>query len=66
MREKEWVMAKQKQRGRGEGSMYPCKDGRWAASITLEDGRRKTCCDFMSILLQCHKEMRTLEGGSEL
>lgn len=35
-------MAKQKLRGRGEGSVYPRKDGRWAASITLEDGRRKT------------------------
>ena len=34
-------MAKQKQRGWGEGSVYQRKDGRWAASLTLEDGRRK-------------------------
>ena len=35
-------MAKQKQRGHGEGSIYQRKDGRWAASITLEGGKRKT------------------------
>ena len=42
MCEKEWVMAKQKQRGRGEGSVYVRQDGRWAASLTLEDGKRRT------------------------
>jgi integrase len=35
-------MTKQKQRGHGEGSIYLRKDGRWAASITLEGGKRKT------------------------
>jgi len=35
-------MTKQKQRGHGEGSIYQRKDGRWAASITLEGGKRKT------------------------
>ena len=28
-------------RGRGEGSVTPRKDGRWAAYITLENGKRK-------------------------
>ncbi len=32
---------KQKRRGRGEGTVFQRKDGRWAAEITLEDGRRK-------------------------
>jgi integrase len=35
-------MAKQRQRGHGEGSIYQRKDGRWAASISLEGGKRKT------------------------
>ena len=35
-------MVKQKQRGHGEGSIYRRKDGRWAASITLEGRKRKT------------------------
>jgi len=30
-----------KRRGHGEGSIYRRKDGRWAASITLEHGKRK-------------------------
>lgn len=30
-----------KRRGHGEGSIYHRKDGRWAASITLEHGKRK-------------------------
>jgi integrase len=34
-------MAKSKQRGHGEGSVYRRKDGRWAASMTLEDHSRK-------------------------
>jgi len=34
-------MAKPKQRGHGEGSLFQRKDGRWVAQITLEDGRRK-------------------------
>src|SRR5437763_16530308 len=29
-------------RGHGEGSIYQRKDGRWAASITLEGRKRKT------------------------
>jgi integrase len=29
-------------RGQGEGSIYLRKDGRWCASITLENRRRKT------------------------
>src|SRR5215469_8952638 len=29
-------------RGHGEGSIYQRKDGRWAASITLENRKRKT------------------------
>jgi integrase len=29
-------------RGHGEGSIYQRKDGRWAASISLEGGKRKT------------------------
>jgi integrase len=32
---------KQKRRGRGEGTVYQRRDGRWVAEITLEDGRRK-------------------------
>ena len=28
-------------RGHGEGSIYQCKDGRYAAAITLENGKRK-------------------------
>jgi integrase len=31
-----------KQRGHGEGSIYQRRDGRWAASLTLEGGKRKT------------------------
>jgi integrase len=31
-----------KQRGHGEGSIYQRKDGRWAASLTLEGSKRKT------------------------
>ena len=30
-----------KQRGHGEGSIYERKDGRWVASITLENRKRK-------------------------
>ncbi len=33
---------KSRRRGRGEGTVYLRKDGRWAAEITLEDGKRKT------------------------
>ena len=29
-------------RGHGEGSIYQRSDGRWAASISLEGGKRKT------------------------
>ena len=29
-------------RGHGEGSIYQRKDGRWAASITVEGRKRKT------------------------
>ena len=29
-------------RGRGDGSIYQRNDGRWAATISLEDGKRKT------------------------
>jgi len=32
---------KQKRRGRGEGTVFQRKDGRWVAEITLEDGSRK-------------------------
>src|SRR6266571_1181481 len=31
-----------KKRGHGEGSIYQRKDGRWAASISLDGGKRKT------------------------
>ncbi len=31
-----------KHRGHGEGTIYLRQDGRWAASITLESGKRKT------------------------
>src|SRR5581483_4703536 len=31
-----------RRRGHGEGSIHPRQDGRWAASITLENGKRKT------------------------
>src|SRR2546423_14743129 len=34
-------MAKSKLRGHGEGSVYRRKDGRWTASMTLEDHSRK-------------------------
>jgi integrase len=34
-------MRKGKQRGHGEGSIYQRKDGRWVASIVLEDHSRK-------------------------
>src|SRR5213082_1351982 len=30
-----------KQRGHGEGSIYQRKDGRWVASMTLENRKRK-------------------------
>lgn len=33
---------KTRRRGRGEGTVYQRSDGRWAAEISLEDGRRKT------------------------
>jgi integrase len=33
---------KQKRRGHGEGSIYQRKDGRWGATITLVNGKRKT------------------------
>ncbi len=37
------TMAKSKRAGRGEGSIYPRKDGRWAASFIVEEtGKRKT------------------------
>ena len=36
-----YIMAKQKRRGHGEGTVYQRKDGRWVAEITLEDGKRK-------------------------
>src|SRR5579859_4961194 len=32
---------KQRRRGRGEGTVFQRKDGRWVAEITLEDGSRK-------------------------
>jgi integrase len=35
-------MARQKRRGRGEGSIFQRKDGRWEASFYLEDGSRKS------------------------
>ncbi len=35
-------MARSKQRGHGEGSIYQRKDGRWVASITVEGRKRKT------------------------
>src|SRR5579859_7095181 len=35
-------MMANKRRGHGEGSIYQRKDGRWVASITLEDGGRKS------------------------
>ena len=31
-----------RKRGQGEGSIYRRKDGRWAASISLPDGKRRT------------------------
>ncbi len=31
-----------KRRGHGEGTIFQRKDGRWTASMTLEDGKRKT------------------------
>src|SRR5690242_1529715 len=31
-----------KRRGHGEGSIYKRKDGRWTASISLGDGKRKS------------------------
>ena len=34
-------MAKQKRRGKGEGSVFPRKDGRWTAQLTLENGTQK-------------------------
>lgn len=32
---------KQKRRGKGEGTVFQRKDGRWVSEITLEDGKRK-------------------------
>jgi integrase len=32
---------KQKRRGRGEGTVYQRRDGRWVAELTLEDGKRR-------------------------
>jgi integrase len=39
---RKWGRAMAKQRGHGEGSIYQRKDGRWAASISLEGRKRKT------------------------
>src|SRR5947209_12943826 len=39
MRKRGEIMAKQ--RGHGEGSIYQRQDGRWVASITLENRKRK-------------------------
>ena len=30
-----------RKRAYGEGSVYPRKDGRWVAAVSLEDGKRK-------------------------
>jgi integrase len=35
-------MARTTRRGHGDGSIYQRRDGRWAASISLEGGKRKT------------------------
>ncbi len=35
-------MARTTRRGHGDGSIYQRQDGRWAASISLEGGKRKT------------------------
>ncbi|HEX9131119.1 MAG TPA: tyrosine-type recombinase/integrase [Ktedonobacteraceae bacterium] len=36
------MATKRPRRGRGEGSVYQRKDGRWSASLYLENGKRKT------------------------
>src|SRR6266568_8400878 len=36
------MAAKKPRRGRGEGSIYQRKDGRWSASFYLENGKRRT------------------------
>jgi hypothetical protein len=36
------MVTKRPRRGRGEGSVYQRKDGRWSASLYLENGKRKT------------------------
>lgn len=56
-------MAKGKRRGRGEGSIYQRKDGRWVAEITLEDGKRKplygkTQAEALEKLRQAQYEQR--------
>jgi len=30
-----------RRRGKGEGSIYQIRDGRWRAAVVLTDGRRK-------------------------
>jgi integrase len=56
-------MAKSKRRGRGEGTVYQRKDGRWVAEITLEDGIRKplygkTQAEAIEKLKQAQYEMK--------
>jgi integrase len=41
-------------RGRGEGSVYQRKDGRWRASFYLENGKRKTVYVKVRELLDLH------------
>jgi integrase len=36
------MVTKRPRRGRGEGSVYQRQDGRWSASLYLENGKRKT------------------------
>ncbi len=54
-----------KRRGKREGSVFPRKDGRWVAQVTLEDGTRKV--RYRETRQEAHKALqqmlRDLEQG---
>jgi len=64
---------KQKRRGHGEGSIYQRKDGRWGATISLENGKRKTLygktrkevADKLNTALQEQKQGLLITGPSQ-
>jgi len=57
-----------KRRGSGEGSIYRRKDGRWAASLRLPGGRRKTFYGRtrQEVTAKLHQALRAREEGLPL